>query len=75
MELTIKIDPRKKEAKALVAYLQNLSFVDIDSKKHSKSIRKTKKASASDFVKKWAGFLKNKDTDSSKYDYLMDKYK
>mgnify|MGYP001019974480 CR=1 FL=1 len=38
MELTIKIDPRKKEAKALVAYLQNLSFVDIDSKKHSKSI-------------------------------------
>jgi hypothetical protein len=30
---------------------------------------------ASDFVNKWAGFLTNSDTDSSKYNYLTEKYK
>ncbi len=33
MEITIKIDNRKKEAKALIEYLKNLSFVEIDSEK------------------------------------------
>jgi hypothetical protein len=30
---------------------------------------------AADFVSRWAGFLKNSDTDESKYDYLSQKYK
>ncbi len=34
-----------------------------------------KTTKATDFVKKWAGFLKNNDTDKSKYDYLSEKYK
>ena len=33
MEFTIKIDPRKKEEKALIAYLKNLPFVEIALKK------------------------------------------
>lgn len=33
------------------------------------------KMKARDFVKKWAGFLSNSDTDQSKFDYLSDKYK
>ena len=32
MEITLKIDQRKKEAKALLEYLKNLPFVEIDSK-------------------------------------------
>lgn len=30
---------------------------------------------ASEFVKKWAGFIKNKDTDNIKFDYLSEKYR
>ena len=33
MEITIKIDERKKEAKAFVEFLKNLSFVEITSHK------------------------------------------
>jgi hypothetical protein len=33
MEITIKIDERKKEAKALLEFLKNLSFVEISSSK------------------------------------------
>lgn len=33
MEFTIKIDQRKKEAKALITYLKNLPFVEIASEK------------------------------------------
>lgn len=33
MELTIRIDQRKKEAKALLEFLKNLSFVEIDTEK------------------------------------------
>lgn len=37
---------------------------------------KTGKAlTAKEFVEKWKGFLKNDDTEKSKYDYLSDKYK
>jgi hypothetical protein len=32
MEITVKIDQRKKEAKALVAYLRNLPFVEVEAK-------------------------------------------
>lgn len=37
--------------------------------------RQEKESKAADFVSKWAGFLKNGDTDDSKYDYLTEKYK
>ena len=33
MEFTIKIDPRKKEAKALLEYLKNLPFVELELEK------------------------------------------
>jgi hypothetical protein len=33
MEFTIKIDPRKKEAKALLDYLKNLPFVELELEK------------------------------------------
>lgn len=33
MEITIKIDQRKKEAKALLEYLKNLPFVEIAAEK------------------------------------------
>ncbi len=38
-------------------------------RKHSNEL------SASEFVSKWAGFLKTENTDKSKYDYLSEKYK
>lgn len=40
-----------------------------------KLTKKKNKLKATDFVNKWAGFLNNSDTDSSKYDYLAEKYK
>lgn len=41
----------------------------------TKPSKKSKQPKATEFVKKWAGFLLNVDPDKSKYDYLMDKYK
>lgn len=32
MEITLKIDQRKKEAKALVEYLRNLPYVQVETK-------------------------------------------
>jgi hypothetical protein len=40
-----------------------------------KSRKKTKSSSGKSFVKKWAGFLKDSDIDSSKNNYLSEKYK
>lgn len=40
-----------------------------------KSKTKKKDSKASDFVKKWAGFLKDNDIENSKRDYLTEKYK
>lgn len=40
-----------------------------------KPTKKKKGLKATDFVNKWAGFLKNTDTDNSKYNYLTEKYK
>ena len=40
-----------------------------------KLTRKKKEIKATDFVNKWAGFLRNADTDNSKYQYLSEKYK
>lgn len=72
MELNIKINQNKKEAKALIAYLQSLPFVSIQQK--SISTTKLKKSNASDFVKKWKGFLKNEEIKDVRFDYLMKKY-
>jgi hypothetical protein len=43
MEFTIKIDQRKKEAKALIAYLKNLPFVEIALEKRRVIMPKQKK--------------------------------
>lgn len=40
-----------------------------------KSTLQKKEPKAITFANKWAGFLKNTDTDNSKYDYLAEKYK
>lgn len=72
MELIINIDQNKKEAKALIAYLQSLPFVDIKQKSMGEKL--VPKTNASDFVKKWKGFLKNESTDDARFDYLMKKY-
>lgn len=72
MELTINIDQNKKEAKALIKYLHSLPFVDI--KQKSLQEESVTKKNATDFVKKWKGFLKNEATDDARFDYLMKKY-
>lgn len=40
-----------------------------------KDKKKAQKKTGKKFVKKWAGFLSLNDTDSSKLDYLTEKYK
>jgi hypothetical protein len=40
-------------------------------KEEKKHIRKAGRK----FVEQWAGFLNSNDTDSSKFDYLLEKYK
>ncbi|GEM_PF-2996067 len=74
MELTINIDQNKKEAKALIKYLQSLPFVDIKQKSVQEEV--VPKKNAIDFVKKWKGFLKNenKATNDARFDYLMKKH-
>ncbi len=48
----------------------------ISEKKEFAEEKKTgKETKATDFVNQWAGFLKKPDTDTSKYDYLSQKYK
>lgn len=38
-------------------------------------LKKGKSIKAIEFVEKWAGFLKNINTEDSKYNYLSEKYK
>lgn len=73
MEITINIDHSRKEAKALIKYLQSLPFVDIKQKTSSENF--TSDSKALDFVNRWKGFLKNQDIDDARFDYLMEKYK
>ncbi len=40
-----------------------------------KNIKKISLKAGREFVKKWAGFLNSNDIDSSKFDYLSEKYK
>jgi len=44
MEFTIKIDQRKKEAKALIEFLKNLSFVEIELQEKPRYNPETEKA-------------------------------
>lgn len=37
--------------------------------------KKKVKSKASDFIKKWAGFLKDEDIKDAKYEHLMEKHK
>jgi antitoxin component of RelBE/YafQ-DinJ toxin-antitoxin module len=34
MEITIKLDQRKKEVKALIEYLKNLPYIELEFKQH-----------------------------------------
>ena len=40
-----------------------------------RSSKPGEKMSGKDFIEKWSGFLKSKDTDNLKYKYLSQKYK
>lgn len=40
-----------------------------------KELKKSTQNAGKEFVNEWAGFLNNDDTDSSKLDYLSEKYK
>lgn len=73
MELTIRIDQSKKEARALLNYLRSLPYVDIS--QVSEPDRKVSVTAAGDFVKKWKGFLKSEDIDDARYEYLSNKYR
>lgn len=42
MEITLKIDQRKKEAKALIEYLRNLPFVEVETKQGLGKVEKEK---------------------------------
>ncbi len=55
MEVTIKIDQRKKEAKALINYLQNLPYVKIEIEKPRYNAETEK---AIEDVRKGIGFIK-----------------
>ncbi len=55
MVFTLTIDQRKKEAKALIEYLQNLPFVEVETKQ---SITKTAEKDLTPSQKKWVDELK-----------------
>ncbi len=67
MELTIKIDQSKKEAKALIKYLQSLPFVNIKQKASNEELVPENKAL--DFVNKWKGFLKDGETHTKRISF------
>lgn len=66
MEITIKIDQRKKEAKALIAYLHNLPYVEFETKQ---GLGKTEVQELTQKQKKWINRLKRvkKEIDSGTY--------
>jgi hypothetical protein len=49
---------------------ENVEIIIFTKKKYSK-----KKINTTEFIDRWAGFLKNKNIDRSKSDYLYKKYK
>lgn len=53
----------------------HLSREEVDIIVIPRSERSTAAQSAESFVKKWSGFMDIDDTDRSKYDYLLKKYK
>ena len=74
-EVIIKYnDSRVLEVLKSLATSLNFSISEKQEAHESKPEQKTE-SKAVDFVNAWAGFLRQPDTDNSKYDYLTEKYK
>lgn len=58
-----------------IPYNPNLFNKEVEIIILPKSKPEKEKMKAKEFIDKWAGFLVDKDTDKSKFDYLSDKYK
>lgn len=75
-EVTIKYEDSR-----VLALLKDLSkFLGFTISEKEPSISKEpnagkRKPQAVDFANKWAGFLRESNTDNSRYDYLTEKYK
>jgi len=57
-----------------IPFSKKLIGKDVEVTIRPKSNNKETDISASNFIKKWAGFLQSKDADANKYDYLSNKY-
>ncbi|MBS3771493.1 MAG: hypothetical protein KGY69_14685 [Bacteroidales bacterium] len=57
-----------------IPFSKKLIGKDVEVTIRPKSNNKKTDISASDFIKKWAGFLQSRDTDADKYNYLSKKY-
>jgi hypothetical protein len=64
-----------KDGTILLPYTPSLFNMEVEIIIVPKTEKKKKKQTGREFVKKWAGFLNSTDTDSSKFDYLSEKYK
>lgn len=66
-----------KDSRVLELLKKMAAYLDfsISEKPEGAGTKPANDSNATDFVNKWAGFLKNPDTDSTKYDYLTEKYK
>lgn len=68
----------KKEVQHFVEFLQTKiekkRSIDL-SKRETTEALKDRKRDGREFVNKWAGFLNSEDTDTSKFDYLSEKYR
>jgi len=58
-----------------IPYTPSLYDKDVEIIIVPKTRKKKKKFSGKQFVNKWAGFLRNNNSDTLKYDYLSKKYK
>lgn len=67
---------RYKDSRVLELLKKMAAYLDFSiSEKPDETTNPTEVSKATDFVNKWAGFLKSPDTDSTKYNYLSEKYK
>ena len=71
-----KFDTRiSKDGTIQIPFTPSLYNTEVEITIVPKVVKKNHKNAGKDFVKKWAGFLSIDDTDSSKLDYLSEKYK
>ena len=71
-----KFDTRiSKDGTIQIPFTPSLFNTEVEIIIVPKGVKKSLKNAGKDFVKKWAGFLSIDDTDSSKLDYLTEKYK